>query len=116
MAKGREMLRCGTQLIHLARPSLSVAMRRGRKNQALAHSNVRLYPRVFVRVGVSIGVTCRGRCGGLGIFQDAMIADTPPDDMRLSRPDLGAIVEGSAPVGRPAHLEDAGMALHALNP
>ena len=41
-----------------------------------------------------------------------MGADTPPEDVRLTRRDLGPILERRAAVRRPRHLEDAGGALN----
>jgi hypothetical protein len=45
-----------------------------------------------------------------------MGADASPDDVRLAGVDFIAVLEGRAAVIGPAHLPDAGMPLHSLDP
>src|ERR1035441_4610684 len=42
--------------------------------------------------------------------------DAPPNDMRLTRPNLAAVLEGRTTVQRPCHLPHAGVPLHPLHP
>ena len=44
-----------------------------------------------------------------------MSADPAPDDVRLARVNLVAVLERGPPVRRPAHLPDARVSLHPLD-
>ncbi len=47
--------------------------------------------------------------------EDRVCADSPPYDMRLTRPNLVAVLEGRAAVLRPRHLPHTGVALNPLD-
>ncbi len=53
--------------------------------------------------------------GGSGAPENRMGSDATPNDVRLSRMDFIAVLEGCAAVVGPGHLPDTGMALHALH-
>ncbi len=51
----------------------------------------------------------------LGLSEDVMCPDPPPDDVRLTRTHLLPVVEGCSAVWRPRHLPHAFAPLHPLD-